>query len=192
MGAIAGRVLILPKGEYDATVAYEFLDLINYGGRSWIAKKSSVGIEPTDANAEYWQPFGSSIIPDGVTVEINENGEISVADSPKLGGKDASEYALDADLANYLPLSAKPTGTYSGNGDDTQRRIATGGTGHVAIVFSASGLSILATYCVTISSSGAVTWSDNAWFEASSGSIVIKSSDATLNSATGTYRYQVV
>lgn len=101
MSAIAGRVLILPKGEYDASVTYEFLDLINYSGRSWIAKKASVGIEPTDANSEYWQPFGSSIIPDGVTVKINENDEISVVDSPKLDGHGA-EYFVTVEDANKL------------------------------------------------------------------------------------------
>lgn len=104
MSAIAGRILILPKGEYDATLTYEFLDLVNHNGRSWLAKKSSTGVEPTDANSEYWQPFGASIIPDGLTVEINADGEISVIDSPKLGGKDASEYALVSGTVLYTSI----------------------------------------------------------------------------------------
>ena len=53
--ASAGRILILPKGNWNVESEYEMLDLVYYGGTSWLAKKSSVGIEPTDDNAEYWQ-----------------------------------------------------------------------------------------------------------------------------------------
>ena len=77
MSAIAGRVLILPKGDYDASVTYEFLDLVNHKSSSWLAKKSSQGIEPSDENSEFWQKFGSSVTPDGVTIVIGENGVIS-------------------------------------------------------------------------------------------------------------------
>ena len=52
--ATAGRILIMPKGKYDATVTYEMLDLVYHNGTSWLAKKTVVGIEPSDANAEYW------------------------------------------------------------------------------------------------------------------------------------------
>lgn len=53
--ASAGRILILPKGNYDAETEYEMLDLVKHNGTSWLAKKTSVGIEPSEANAEYWQ-----------------------------------------------------------------------------------------------------------------------------------------
>lgn len=53
--ATAGRILILPKGEYDASVTYEMLDLVKHNGTSWLAKKTVVGIEPSIANGEYWQ-----------------------------------------------------------------------------------------------------------------------------------------
>lgn len=52
--ATAGRILIMPKGAYNASVTYEMLDLVNYNGTSWLAKKTVVGIEPNDANSEYW------------------------------------------------------------------------------------------------------------------------------------------
>lgn len=51
----AGRILILPKGDYDSTQTYEMLDLVKHNGTSWLAKKESTGIEPTVENAEYWQ-----------------------------------------------------------------------------------------------------------------------------------------
>lgn len=51
----AGRILIIPKGDYDATKTYEGLDLVRHNGTSWLATKESTGIEPTIENAEYWQ-----------------------------------------------------------------------------------------------------------------------------------------
>ena len=52
--ASAGRILIMPKGEWNAETTYESLDLVFYGGTSWLAKKNVTGIEPSDANSEYW------------------------------------------------------------------------------------------------------------------------------------------
>lgn len=49
----AGRVLIMPKGEYDATATYGMLDLVSYNGSSYVAKKSTTGNLPT--NTTYWQ-----------------------------------------------------------------------------------------------------------------------------------------
>lgn len=51
--ANAGRILIMPKGKYDASKTYEMLDLVNYNGISWIAKKTVTGIAPVEG--EYWQ-----------------------------------------------------------------------------------------------------------------------------------------
>lgn len=53
--ASAGRILIMPKGSYDSTVTYEMLDLVKHNGTSWLARKTSVGIEPSETNSEYWQ-----------------------------------------------------------------------------------------------------------------------------------------
>lgn len=54
MGASAGRILIIPKGNYNSSVTYEMLDLVYHNGTSWLAKKTVVGIEPSEANGEYW------------------------------------------------------------------------------------------------------------------------------------------
>lgn len=53
--ASAGRILILPKGEYNASTTYEMLDLVSHNGASWLAKKTVSGIEPSIENNEYWQ-----------------------------------------------------------------------------------------------------------------------------------------
>ena len=52
--ASAGRILIMPKGNYDSSATYEMLDLVHYNGTSWLAKKTATGIEPSAANSEYW------------------------------------------------------------------------------------------------------------------------------------------
>jgi hypothetical protein len=52
--ASAGRILIIPKGNYNAETTYEPLDLVFHGDTSRLAKKNAVGIEPSDANSEHW------------------------------------------------------------------------------------------------------------------------------------------
>lgn len=53
--AIAGRILIMPKGTWSSVKSYEMLDLVFHNGTSWLAKKASANIEPTDSSSEYWQ-----------------------------------------------------------------------------------------------------------------------------------------
>ena len=74
----AGRILIMPKGDYDSSVTYEMLDLVKHNGTSWLARKTVIGIEPTIENAEYWQnmfepeAFVESIIEAKVEEKIKE------------------------------------------------------------------------------------------------------------------------
>lgn len=73
--ANAGRILIMPKGNYDASVTYEMLDLVNHNGVSWLAKKTVTGIEPSEG--EYWHPLlGISIAND-----LNTEAEGKVLDA---------------------------------------------------------------------------------------------------------------
>lgn len=65
--ATAGRILIIPKGEYDASAKYEMLDLVNYSGIPYLAKKTSVGIAPT--NTEYWHPMIGIAIANNLNTE---------------------------------------------------------------------------------------------------------------------------
>jgi hypothetical protein len=52
--ATAGRILIMPKGAYNASVTYEMLDMVSHNNQTWLAKKTCVGIEPSASNADYW------------------------------------------------------------------------------------------------------------------------------------------
>lgn len=49
----AGRVLIIPRGDYDPAYTYEMLDLVSFNGSSYIAKGSTTNNPPT--NTAYWQ-----------------------------------------------------------------------------------------------------------------------------------------
>ena len=51
-----GKVMVVPKGAYNANTTYEILDLVTYNGSSYIALKSTKGNVPT--NTTYWQLHG--------------------------------------------------------------------------------------------------------------------------------------
>ena len=53
--AIAGRILIIPKGNWNANTDYEMLDLVRHSNASWIAKRPNKGVEPSEANSDDWQ-----------------------------------------------------------------------------------------------------------------------------------------
>ena len=53
MSASAGRVMIIPKGTYDASVTYKLLDAVYYSGSTYICKAQTTGNAPT--NTTYWQ-----------------------------------------------------------------------------------------------------------------------------------------
>lgn len=84
----AGRILIVPKGDWNNLDSYEMLDLVTYSKTAYIARKASVGVNPqTDVQQEYWQPFGTAVeiattdkpgivMPDGTTITISQTGLI--------------------------------------------------------------------------------------------------------------------
>ena len=68
--ANAGKILIMPKGYYRTDIAYEVLDMVNHNKATWVAKKTVIGIEPSDANSEYWfRMLGYGIANDLTTTE---------------------------------------------------------------------------------------------------------------------------
>lgn len=50
----AGRVLIVPRGEWDENTTYHMLDLVNRNGYAYLAKRTVIGIEPSDDYPDYW------------------------------------------------------------------------------------------------------------------------------------------
>ena len=95
--ASAGRILIMPKGNYNAETKYEKLDLVFHSGASWLAKKDAVGIEPSDANAEYWfMMCGNTDVTElEQRIAEIENQLLSVANLDEI---DLSAYATKAEV----------------------------------------------------------------------------------------------
>lgn len=85
MSAIAGRVLLIPKGNYDSTATYTMLDMVVYNGSSYICKQECTGVVPT--NTTYWMlnASGSAVaflndIGDVVITNV-ANGQVLMYDS---------------------------------------------------------------------------------------------------------------
>lgn len=63
------KIGFVPRGIYDSTVTYDFLDFVYYNGSSYVAKKFTVGNEPNENN-EYWQLLSASMIGDVSEMEV--------------------------------------------------------------------------------------------------------------------------
>lgn len=87
----AGRILIIAQGEWSNLTNYEQLDLVTKGDIAYLARRASVGVDPsTDTQMTYWQPFGSAakiattevaglVMPDGNTITVDAAGLIAVS-----------------------------------------------------------------------------------------------------------------
>lgn len=88
--AIAGRVAIVPKGEWSADVTYKRLDAVTYNNTLYFAKKE-VPAGTAASNTEYWsksivggvgaiaKPEEAGIVkPDGKSMSVDESGTLSI------------------------------------------------------------------------------------------------------------------
>lgn len=68
--ASAGRILIMPKGDWKAETQYEMLDLVYHNGTSWIARTNvAPGIVPSNETKDYWQKMAQSGVDVKTSVE---------------------------------------------------------------------------------------------------------------------------
>ena len=100
MGAVAGKVMMRPRGDYDPSAVYDILDLVKHNNKPWICKQNNVmDIEPSETNSEYWMLFI----------------DISVADADTLDGFHASYFApasmLKLGVYNVFPIGSDVTST---------------------------------------------------------------------------------
>lgn len=88
--AIAGRVAIVPKGDWSADATYKRLDAVTYNNTLYFAKKD-VPAGTVTSNTEYWSKSivgGASAIattedagvvkPDGKSMSVDESGTLSI------------------------------------------------------------------------------------------------------------------
>lgn len=124
----AGRIGIRVRGNYDIAANYEFLDVVYYGGASYIAKKDSVGALPED-DSEYWHIFARGMDLDSVVAGIKGAAEIEyrqgyVIITPQdigalpIDGKAASAETADS-LIHALTFAGAESGAYDGSADKT-------------------------------------------------------------------------
>lgn len=105
--ASAGRILIMPKGAYDASVTYETLDLVYHQGVSWLAKKTVSGIEPSASNSEFWHSMFDF---DPADLERKANGgTFSFKHNPE--GKDYFDYTFETPNGNLAKIFANAVET---------------------------------------------------------------------------------
>lgn len=95
--AIAGRVAIVPKGEWSKDVTYDKLDLVTHNGNTFIAYKSSVGVEPVDGDT--WMLVMQGIDPQDIENIIN--GTTTVGNAKKLNG------LADTDFQKTVAVNAQ-------------------------------------------------------------------------------------
>ena len=75
----AGRILIMPRGDWDNATSYSMLDLVTGSDNvAYLAKQPSLNIDPTTDTGIYWQTFGSAVSVDGQTIISGAGGVISV------------------------------------------------------------------------------------------------------------------
>ncbi len=106
--ATAGRILIMPKGPYDASATYEMLDMVSHEGATWLAKKTSVGIAPSDSVSDYWFKMVGVSETDMEAFKAEILGEVSGMLSAAATVSETEENeqyeVINAKFANYLPL----------------------------------------------------------------------------------------
>lgn len=112
--ASAGRILIMPKGDWAAETEYEMLDLVYHNGTSWLAKKTTKGIEPSEANKEYWHKVidtNQSTFSKDITIQKADNGKamISKNHSDTVDyGTEIFDFASDGKKAKLMVKAYEP------------------------------------------------------------------------------------
>jgi hypothetical protein len=112
--AVAGRVAIVPKGEWNAQTAYKRLDAVTHNNTLYFAKKD-VPAGTATTNTEYWSKSISGSVVNVAT--DTEDGLMPKEDKKKLDG-------IDGDVAAKLGESKDGSLTY--NGTEIKPSVETG------------------------------------------------------------------
>lgn len=105
-----GIVRLVPKGDWSATVNYQYLNIVRYNGASYIATSASIGIAPDSLNGStYWQlisqDVGNAIQEELSVIETNvQNNANSIQNQGTLIQNNAN------DIKNLFAITA-PTYT---------------------------------------------------------------------------------
>lgn len=107
---IAGRVAIVPGGDYIRGKEYKRLDTVRYEGGVYLAKKNNVNEDPVvGEDTDFWMFMVESVKvtianteevgivkPDGKTITIDEDGTITGASAGFVGSTEEAGAAMEA------------------------------------------------------------------------------------------------
>lgn len=106
MSASAGRVLLMPQGDYDNTATYYVLDWVRYNEKAYVCKKTSTGHLPTDTT--YWQ----LLVQDGAS----PNTKVSYEDNGILGAKNLLRPEVETQTLEGIDYTINADGTILADG----------------------------------------------------------------------------
>ena len=111
---ILGKVMLLPRGEYDPKVQYNHLDVVSYMGDGFIVKRDVIGVTPVDGD-DYMLLCDNGIPADGEEGQVLARGA-SQTDTRWMAvatGEDA--VAMLAELGFVEPLIDENSVLLDGN-----------------------------------------------------------------------------
>lgn len=108
----AGRIMPLPRGEYNSAVTYNLLDFVTHDGSSYICKKESMGNTPSE-NSEYWQLMARKGSSGGAVTGVKGNAETAYRQGNVNITKDNIGLNNVANERQYSALNPQPSVTGS-------------------------------------------------------------------------------
>ena len=87
MGVSAGRVLLIPKGDWNAEATYTGLDWVRHNGAAWVCKNTCTDVEPTEENSDNWQIIArdGQEVSDMTGATADQNGTHGLVPAPQIG-----------------------------------------------------------------------------------------------------------
>ena len=87
MGASAGRVLLISKGDWNSQATYTGLDMVRHNGATWVCKNTCTNVEPTENNTANWQLMArdGKEVGDMTGATATQNGAHGLVPAPQIG-----------------------------------------------------------------------------------------------------------
>lgn len=109
---VLGKVSVVPKGDYNASVQYYALDIVGYQGGSYLAMKEVLGVAPSNDQVNWMQLSGPGL--------PGENGTNGVTFTPSVSEAGVISWTNDGEEENPDPVDIMgPPGTAAGFGTVT-------------------------------------------------------------------------
>ena len=104
MSAVAGRVMPLPRGTYNASTEYHILDIVSYNNAAYMALGTTQGNLPT--NTSYWQKLVDSATQLSQLADVDTTG---IASGKFLGYNGTYWTPQDIPVSGQIPVNPSST-----------------------------------------------------------------------------------